>query len=195
MRAEEERPGGEGPQERGAPGDADARVGEARAAVADACALLNDAGIEPDPLAAYVPERRILGVFPREARLRREGDGWRLGVLVLSTTGDVLIGARTTRARRPERVGYAAESARERDVLRHAAYRARVPEGVTVHVDGTAVDLEDLAASGGGYEPLALRRDGIVVRWAPAAPLHAALPLDTYLAERAQLLARPPEHA
>ena len=154
-----------------------------RAAAESARRALEAAGIAPAPLVQSVPEHRWLGLVPRAARVRRVGEAWRLGVLLLTIDGTLLGGAETARAKRPARVGYVAESARARDAVRHALFRGGVPEGQAAHLDARPLDECDEVAG----------RDGaLVVRWAPGAPLASAIPLDAYLAERVRLLVEPP---
>lgn len=182
----------------------DARIERAESALRDTVAALREAGIVPAALARFVPARRVLGIIPRRERVRATGEGWRLGTLIITSDGELVIDATTTRSRRPERVGYTAESARERDALRHAAYRGGFVEGVTVHVGGRVVDgyepgagcSSDASSSAAGeLGPLVLRPDTVAVRWAAGTPAAAAIPLDRYLAEHAALLIEPPERA
>lgn len=193
---------------------------EARAALAETAASLRASGIAPEPLAVLDAERRVLGLFRRPERLRRVGDAWRLGALLVTPAGDLIVGATTARSKRPERVGYVAESARARDALRHAAFRGSIAEGETVHVGGTVVDLAIVAASASdtarmdaatgesaatvpaastqvrndaaAFEPIVARDNGLAVRLAPSAPTRDAVPIAAYLAERAERRIRPP---
>lgn len=157
-----------------------------RRAAADAVAALTAAGCPPDGLGAYEPpRRRLFGTRP--ARIIRVGSGWRLGVLVVASDGAVFSGGSTLRAHVPPPVkGYTADSARERDELRHCAIRGGFAEGETVHWALEPVVAEAVGAS---TSPLALRDGRLVVRWAPRAPIAGAPSLEAYLAERAGLLA------
>lgn len=175
--------------------EADRRAELARAAIDDAVQRLRDAGVAPEPLAEFVPARRVLGVIPRAERVRVTGEGWRLGSLVVSTTGALVVEAATTRAKRPERVGYASDSARARDALRHAAFRGGIPQGRVVHVGGRIVDLDRPDTGTDANGPLGVRGPLVVVRWALGATLDTAAPLAAYLGERVDLCIHPPEGA
>lgn len=167
--------------------------------VRETAARLRDAGVATDATGELIGAHRVLGLFPRAPRVRRTGAGWRLGTLVVTTEGALIVGATTTRAHREERVGYAAESARERDELRHAAFRGGFVQGATVHVGGQIVDWiaesaprSDAVVAG---DVLVLRPDGVAVRWAAGASAASASPIEQYLAERADLRIDPPQGA
>lgn len=130
--------------------------------------------------------RRAFGGRPVIAPMPSEPDEWRrawhLGVLLvgdadLAATGSVL------RADEEVRRGFAAESQRERAVLRGMAFRGGFATGETLHVDWTPLDTTHLAA-GGSVGPLIWEGERLMVRWSPAGFL---LPLDDYLDERIRL--------
>ena len=54
-------------------------------ACTDAAAALRRSGVRPESLAEYVPESRLLLVFPKPATMRPIGEVWRLGSLLLDT--------------------------------------------------------------------------------------------------------------
>lgn len=145
-------------------------------------ARLEAGGAQRVQLAELVPERRILG-FRRRPTLRKAGEGWLLGVLILSADGMLLDAGTPTRAKTEARVGYVAESARERDALRHMAARAGYRDGERVHIGAARIDPAALAADG----PVSLDAEGrLVVRWSPQ-PGIAARPIAAYLDERVEL--------
>ena len=150
---------------------------------ADTARALAARGRAPDGLGAFEPaRRRLFGTRP--ARITRIGAGWRLGALVVATTGEIFVGGETLRAHVPPPVkGYTAESARERDELRHCAIRGGFAEGETVHWQLVPLDAQAPAA------PVAIRDGRLVVRWAPYAPIATAPSLEDYLAERVSLIA------
>ena len=125
----------------------------------------------PDALGNYEePRKRLLGGRP--ARIVRAGEGWRLGVLVVSTDGLLFHGGETLRAHEPPAVkGYTSESARWRDELRSYAVKGGFAEGETVHWGLQAINLAELTASS---SPIAVRDGALVVRWAPRAPVATA---------------------
>ena len=172
------------------------------ALAADALERLRAAGVEPEAIGVYEPPRRRLLVGRRPARIVPAGRGWRLGVLLLDEAGRLLVAGETLRARTPPPIlGYASESARERDALRHCAIRGGFAEGETVHWGARPLDFAaldgggDAGPGGAAPSPVALRDGRLVVRWAPGAPLASATPIERYLDERVRLLIDPPERA
>lgn len=180
----------------------------ARAAVAGAVAMLRAADARTEVLAAYEPARRVLGV-PRAARLRPIGRVWRLGVLALDDEGRLYEAGRVVRAERPARRSITANAVAEHRAYRAAAVKAGIAEGETVVFDARPIDLDAIAGTGTGTGPDphpdagpaagldvdVLLHDGAVqVRWSPTQA-NALVPLDRYLAERADLLAHPPQGA
>ncbi|MCM3501348.1 glutaminase [Microbacterium sp. P26] len=131
--------------------------------------------------------RRLLGI-PRAARIAPRGTAWHLGALLL-TDDEVLSTGDIVRSRAEVRRGFAAESQRRRAELSAAAARGGVPEGETIHIQWTPVDV---SALGERTAPLALRGDEVLVRWSAAG---GYMPLERYLDERIELLRHPPERA
>ncbi|WP_235829311.1 hypothetical protein [Gulosibacter macacae] len=159
-----------------------------RAAAAEAAQQLRAAAIEPDAVAEYEPPRRRF-IGTRAARMREIGRAWKLGALLVTDEGELLIAGETLRAHEPPPIlGYTSESARERDALRHSAIRGGFTEGTTVHWATQPIDLDALDADS---TPLAVRDGALVVRWSPRAPLSSAMPLQAYLAERVELAIAP----
>ncbi|WP_203581723.1 glutaminase [Microbacterium hibisci] len=147
------------------------------------------AGTPREALGELVVPKRFLGLA-RAPRVERRGTAWHLGVLLLTedevlATGDIL------RARQEARRGYTAESQRQRAELAAAARRGGFGEGEVVHLgwrmlDPAAIDRGEASA------PLALLGGVPAVRWSAAGGL---MPLETYLAERVELLRHPPAGA
>lgn len=159
--------------------------------LADLRARLHAAGVPAEPLARLIPARRVL-LIQRPETLQEIGRAWPLGLLLLpevpDAAGPLLHAEGTlTRARPPERVGYVAESARERDALRWTASRAGFATGQSVHVDPLPLDLEALAQGAAAEAgPILLAQDGSLrIRWARAA---SPQDLGAYLRERTDLL-------
>lgn len=142
-------------------------------------------------LAEFVPAHRRL-LLPRPARMRRLGEVWSLGVFLLDLEARLYVAGSTTRAKPPERVGYASESARERDAMRTAAHRGGFADGQVVHYDATRIDLREFDREAG---PLRLDGGRAVVRWAPLVSLGNCRPFAEYVQERVELLLHPPEGA
>lgn len=166
-------------------------LADARAALAAAAGRLAAAGATPEQLATTVPARRALGVIPRRETYRRTGEGFLLGALLVTASGDVFDPGRIVRASRQVLPGHQSESARARHEQRQRLLDARFAEGTTVVIDCRPLPLNDAAAMAAERGPLVLsERDGesgVLVRWMPTAPDEALRPLGAYLAERLDL--------
>ncbi len=146
------------------------------------------AGAPREALGGLV-EPRTLGIR-RAPRIVPRGDAWHLGVLLLADDA-VLATGESVRAREDAPRGYTAESQRARSALAAAAFRGGYPEGMPVHVGWTPLDL-DAVERGAASGPLSVA-DGIpIIRWSSSA---GYMPLETYLAERIDLLVHPPQGA
>jgi len=141
---------------------------------------LRDAGA---PTEVRVATRR--GRFGR-AKLAVAGNVWRLGALCLDAeggvwaTGDVLVVTRPTHPNHRSAVALA------RNELRAQLLKAGVPAGATAVVEPRLLDLDAPDA------PLAATADGLGVLWTAGGE---PVPLERYLAERAELLIHPPAGA
>jgi hypothetical protein len=167
----------------------------ARQAIAAAVVTLTQANARTEVLAEYEPERRMLGMIPRSARLRPIGRVWRLGVLVLDDQGRLFEAGRVVRAERPARRSITAAAVAEHRAYRAAAVKGGIAEGETVVFDARLIELDPAALTGPGADADVQLREGVVqVRWSPTQA-NALVPLDRYLADRADLLAHPPQGA
>ena len=142
-----------------------------------------------EALGELIVPRRVLGIG-RSPRIVRRGEAWHLGVLLL-TDDDVRATGDIVRARQEARRGFAAESQRQRAELAAAARRGGIAEGEVVHIGWTVLD-PDAVDPGAASGPLALRGGVPSVRWSAAG---GYMPLETYLAERVELLLNPPAGA
>ncbi|MFN4002151.1 hypothetical protein [Microcella sp.] len=167
--------------------DALPALAEARAALAAAAGRLVAAGAAPEQLVVTVPAHRALGFIPRRETFRRTGEGFVLGALLVTPSGDVFAPGRIARASRQVLPGHQSESARARRELRQRLLDARLPDGSTVVIDSRPVPLDDPTAMAAERGPLVLGERGVLVRWMPTAPDAALRPLDAYLAERLDL--------
>jgi len=176
-----------------------AAVARAREACITAAAALRDANIPPQALAEYVAPRRVLLLFTRPATMRRVGEVWRLGGLLLSTDGQLYASGRATRAAERGRPGYQSLSREERREIAAAALRGGFAAGESVNFDAEGIPLDP--ASTPALSPATLASpdspvgyaDGEVrVRWRAGAPLTGAPTLATFLADRSALLIEPP---
>lgn len=149
---------------------------------------LEEAGAPLEALGEHAPRGRVIR---RSPRIRRVGSAWRLGVLLVSTDGELLAVGDVVRAAAEVRRGYAAESARARAAERAAAVRGGIREGETVHVGWRRIDL-DAVGRGEASGPVEVVDGVAMVRWTPAGAL---VPLDGYLRDRVALLVDPPAGA
>lgn len=165
-------------------------VANAAAACSRAVHRLRDAGVAPEALAHLEPAGRRLLVFPRAPRMRRVGEVWRLGVLLLDTDARLYVAGRLTRAAERGRLGYQSLSLEERRDVAAAALRGGFPAGAAVNFDARMLSLDAPDSVSGS--PLGYDQGAIRVRWHPSAPLQGAPTLEQYLAERVDLLIDPP---
>ncbi|WEK13486.1 MAG: glutaminase [Candidatus Microbacterium phytovorans] len=144
-----------------------------------ASARVRLAGAPREPLGDWASSRRLLG-FGRAPRIVPVDEVWHLGVLLLGdsavyATGEVL------RAREDVVRGFTAQSQRERAERAAAAFRGGFPDGATVHVGWTELDVAAVDA-GGRSGPLDGANGILTVRWsAAAAPRALADYLDDLL--------------
>lgn len=162
-------------------------------ACADAVSELQRAGIAPEALASLVPERRALLVLRRAAVMRPLGDVWRLGSLLLGVDGSLYAVGRATRAAERGRTGYQSVSREERRDIAAAALRGGYPSGTAVNFDATPLPLDAAGLRAlGAEQPIGLQDGEVRVRWRAGASLQGAPALESYIAERADLLIHPP---
>jgi hypothetical protein len=167
--------------------DAVRALAEARTLIAAAAAQLSAAGARPEQLAITVPARRALGIIPLPEKLRRTGEGYLLGALVVTAEGGVFEPGRIVRATRQVLPGHQSTSAQERRAARQTALDSGFPEGSTVVVDSRRIPLDDPDAMRRESSPLVVREGVVLVRWIPTAPDSGLRPLAAYLAERIEL--------
>ncbi|MEO5920609.1 MAG: hypothetical protein ABIQ01_05640 [Pseudolysinimonas sp.] len=157
----------------------------ARAAVARATEHLSSADAR-DEVLAVLTHRRLRGdTFVLVERV------WRLGVLLLGRGGTLYATGTTLRIDELKFDNHQSNLAAARREYRAAALRAGFRKGETVNFDATPLELDaGLARSDG---PVVLTPEGVQVRWSAASA--ALAPLESYLAERVELLADPPPGA
>lgn len=175
--------------------DAPRALADARAALAAAAAALAAAGARPEQLASTVAARRALGFIPVREKLRRTGEGYLLGALLVTVDGDVFEPGRIVRASRQVLPGHQSASAQERRALRELALDSGFGEGETLVLDSRPIPLDDPEAMRAERGPLMLRESTsddaaptVLVRWIPSAPDAALRPLAAYLDERVDLV-------
>ena len=172
------------------------RAGLACAAAADA---LREAGVAPDSLAEYVPERGTF-LWRRKATMRPLGEAWRLGTLLLGTDGALYAHGHSTRAAERGRPSFQSESREERREIAAAALRGGYAIGSPVSFDavplmtatGVPAEVDPDRARANHELPIGLADGEVRVRWHTGAPLAGAQTLTAFLGERVELLVHPP---
>lgn len=168
------------------------------ATVRQAGERLRAAGVDPEDLATYVPERRRL-LIKRRATMLPVGYVWRLGSLLVGADGAdpaLFVAGRATRAAVRPHPGNQSVSLEERRDLAAAALHGGFPEGASVHFDAVEVPLTEAGITGLAPElPLGIVAGELRVRWRAGAALDGAQTLAAYLDERVELLAHPPQGA
>ena len=113
---------------------------------------------------------------------------------LLGTDGTLYAAGRATRAAERGRPGYQSASREERREIAAAALRGGYPVGTPVNYDAVPIPIatvvhDDSAATDG---PVGMSGGALRVRWRPGASLDGAPTLQTFLAERVDLLVNPP---
>lgn len=166
--------------------------------VRGAAAQLRDAGVAPEALAEFVPERRKF-LIRRRATMRPIGHVWRLGTLLIGddpALPTLFVAGRATRSAVRPYPGNQSISREERRDLAAAALHGGYSEGTAVNFDALPVLIDDASLGALAPElPLGLVAGEIRVRWRAGAPLDGAQTLAAYLAERVDLLVHPPQGA
>lgn len=168
-------------------------------AVRQAGERLRAAGVDPEALATYVPERRKL-LIKRRATMLPVGHVWRLGSLLVGADGaaipSLFVAGRATRSAVRPHPGNQSVSLEERRDLAAAALHGGFPAGTSVNFDAIEVPLTEEALTGLAPElPLGVVGGELRVRWRAGAALDGAQTLAAYLDERVELLAHPPQGA
>lgn len=170
-----------------------------------AASRLQEAGITPDALAEYVPERRVL-LVRRKAMMRPLSAAWRIGTLLLTTDGTLYAHGHSTRSAERGRPSFQSESREERREIAAAALRGGYDVGTAVSYDAqllleaATTGTDSLTGAVFDPDPAPAARelpvgfaDGEVrVRWRAGATLAGAQTLAAFLAERVDLLVSPP---
>ena len=149
---------------------------------------LETMGVGDEALATLRPARRI-GFIPRPAVMDSVGRAWRLGVLLLARDSRLFaIGGITRSIELTHETVYMNVEALHRRELRVAATRGGFALGDVVNFDVAeiALDVASLRAETG---PLSLRGDTVMVRWVAGEGDQGLMSLESYLAERMDILA------
>lgn len=125
--------------------------------------------------------------------MRKLGDVWRLGNILLDTAGTLWTAGQATRAAERGRPGYQSASREERRDVAAAALRGGFAAGSPVNFDAAPLPLDiDSVRALGDQSPLGWADNELRVRWRAGATLSGAPTLESYLRERADLLIHPP---
>jgi hypothetical protein len=157
----------------------------ARIAVTRAFARLEASGARDEILATAVHRRLRGDTFVPIERV------WRLGVLLLGRSGTLYATGTTFRVDELKHDNHQSNLAATRRERRAAAIRAGFPPGETVNVDASPIELD--AGLAGSDGPVILSPDGVQVRWSATSAVLTGF--ESYVAERAELLADPPAGA
>ncbi|MCM6760858.1 hypothetical protein NB037_00355 [Rathayibacter sp. ZW T2_19] len=157
--------------------------------LASAVAELVERGAEDQALAELRRPRAILG-FRRAPVMAPVTRAWRVGVLLLDRSGALFATGSVTRAVAPLHANNQSESQEARREIRRAAFDGPFREGEIVNYGWRrlALDADGLLAD---PEPLALRHDEVMVRWAPGLGEQGLMPIERYLSERIDLQSGP----
>ncbi|KQQ01371.1 MULTISPECIES: hypothetical protein [unclassified Rathayibacter] len=149
-------------------------------------AELDRRGVEDQALAGLRRPRAILG-FRRAPVMAPVGRAWRLGVVLLERSGGLVATGSVTRAVAPLHANNQSESQEARREIRRAAFDGPFREGETVNYGWRRlrIDADGLLA---GPDPLVLRGEEVLVRWAPGLGDQGLMPIERYLADRIDLL-------
>ncbi|QIK62954.1 hypothetical protein G7068_06900 [Leucobacter viscericola] len=166
----------------------DEAIGRATQACAEAANNLTQAGIRPETLATYIPPRKAF-LRTKPAKFEPLGEVWRLGTLLLTSSGDLYAAGSATRSAERGRPGYQSNSREERREIAAAALKAGYPIGTPVNYDAIPLPLNQETLTHTAEDlPLALSEGEVRVRWRAGAPIQGAQTLQSYLAERVTLL-------
>ena len=168
---------------------------DARAAIASAIDRLTAAHARTETLAELRIPRRI-GPIRRAPKFAPLGEVWRLGVLLLAADpgggGRLFATGAVTRARDPRHPNFTSVSGEQRREVREAARKAGIAAGHAVDYDAEPLEFDDTLGARG---PLIVRDGALYVSWNATRSIDSLTPFGSYLAERVELLADPPEGA
>lgn len=164
-------------------------IADALRAAHETATLLQQALIQPEALAEYIPAGKRLLVLPKPATMRPLAEVWRLGSLLLGTDHSLWAAGPSTRAAERGRVGYQSLSREERRDVAAAALRGGYALGQTVNFDAVPIQLNEASLQElDPALPLGFSNRELRVRWRVGAPLDGAPTLANYFKERAALL-------
>lgn len=154
--------------------------------VTDVVSELRRRGVPDQAVAELRTPRAILG-FRRKPVMAPVARAWRLGVLLIDHDGGLLAIGSVTRAVAPLHANNQSESQEARREIRRAAFDGPFDEGEIVNYGCRPLSI-DAAGLEAGQEPLALRGEDVMIRWAPGLGEQGLMPVARYLRERLELL-------
>ncbi|WP_166986913.1 hypothetical protein [Canibacter zhoujuaniae] len=158
--------------------------------VLEAVRDLQNAGARPEVLANWRRRRKLL-LFGGKWRLETLGEAYRVGVLLLTESGEIWCAEGQTRAAKRERLGVVSNSQEYRRDLAGLAYDSGYATGTVINFGCTKMpqDEQDLRALAADPQAvIALSGNTLKVRWRAAADLAQAPSLEAYLRDRVSLI-------
>jgi hypothetical protein len=171
-------------------------IERARRACRDAAAQLSSAGVDHEALAEYIPPKRAL-LRMRPATMRNLGVVWRLGPLLISDSGSLLVAGKLTRSAERGRPSYHSISREERREIAATALRSGYAAGTAVNYAAVPILLDQITDTAGeataackatAASPIMFTAGEFRVRWNPNAAIQTSPTLEAFLAERVALL-------
>lgn len=153
----------------------------------DAAERLSAARIHHINIVNFVPRQRRF-IFSKKAHFVDIAKGWQLGVLLLSTSGELFAAGETTRAIVPGHPGHTSAERERRRAYTRIAFEAGYPVGEVLFFNSPHILLE---ADTPVTAPLTLENGELKVRWSRGSGHIAAnvtnIPFAAYLAEQLAL--------
>lgn len=170
--------------------DAQAAITEARDVLSQVHKQLLNFAPPTEQLANIIVPKQLFGI-QRRGRLTQAGEVWHLGIFLIDTTGTLFRAGETVRSENMAHTDHNSAYKTLRREYSYAVFRAGYPAGTVVNFGATRIDIDEhsLRVPAG---PLFVRGHHTFVRWRSGAPDAEAVPLSEYLAERLNLLVKPP---
>ena len=158
-----------------------------RAAVAWALEELAAVKFPTEVLAQLHPARRRF-LIRKNPTFEALGEVWRLGPLLIATTGEVFAHGRTIRAAKRERLGIQSESQEARRDLAGFAFDSGFAEGSEVNFDAVFIPLTRAQL----VWPLTAVGSEVRVLWRRGADASSSPEFGSFLRDRVMLMKEPP---
>jgi hypothetical protein len=142
---------------------------------------LTATGARDEAMGEFRRRRGVLGIGSGE-RLVPVGRAWRLGRVLLTADRRLFEVGSVTRAVDPRHPNYQSVSGEQRREVRRAAFEGDFAAGESVNHGFREISLD-----GAGDRILSTKDGAVAIEWAPG---QTPMPLERYLLERAELLAK-----